>query len=132
MDKHTILQLIEIFIAAMAIGYGVFEHYKRQKMEKILKTITQTFPGDVAKIQQSCAWASTNVRNAHKEGLKIPDSPEKHNVLTFINNATADAAASARMCSNLFNQLLVFSKPSLAQEILFIPKKKASNYARKK
>lgn len=110
MDQHTTLQVIEIIFAVGALSYGIFEHYKRQKMEKVLKTITQTFPGDVAKIEQSCGWAFTNVRDAHKEALKLPDCPERQNVLTFINNATGDAAASARMCTNLFNQLLGFQQ----------------------
>jgi hypothetical protein len=104
------LQIVEIVIALAALIYGIVEHSKRQKMERVLKTITQSFPGDVAKIDQSCKNASTNVRDAHKAALKLGASPEKDQVLTFINLATNDTGSGSGMCSNLFNQLLGFQE----------------------
>ena len=110
MDEHTILQLIEIIFAVAGLSYGIFEHYKRQKIEKVLKTITQTFPGEVAKIEQSCKWAHTNFKDAHLVAVTISDSPEKNKLLKFLNQGTADAAASSRLCVTLFNHLLSFQQ----------------------
>src|SRR6266542_3511195 len=110
MDGHTILQWIEIIFAVTALSYGIFEHYKRQKIENVLRTITKTFPGEVAKIEQSCRWASSNFRDAHAVAVTIPDSTEKNSLLKFLNQGTADAAASARLCVSLYNQLLSFQQ----------------------
>lgn len=118
METHMILQLTEILFAVCALGYGIFEHYKRQKLEKVLKTITQTYPGDVAKIEQSCVWAWSNVRYAHAQAAKIPECTEKIELLKFINLATGDTAASARMCSALFNQLLGFQQAQFETRII--------------
>ena len=50
MDNAPKLQILEISIATAALVFGFFEYYRRQKLEWILKTITKTYPGDVAKI----------------------------------------------------------------------------------
>ena len=44
MDQHTVLQIIEIAFAIAGLVYGIFEHYKRRKLENVMRTITQTFP----------------------------------------------------------------------------------------
>jgi hypothetical protein len=106
----TLLQYIEFSIAIISFGYGIFEFYKRKKLEQVLKTITQTYPGDVAKLEQSCVWAWANISNAFEEGLKLPESSEKSNILRSLNKATGDSVASARLCHTLFNQLLGFQQ----------------------
>jgi len=32
MDRHTVLQLVEIVIATGALAYGFFEYYRREKL----------------------------------------------------------------------------------------------------
>ena len=58
-----ILQWIEFTVGVVGLIFGIFEHFKRQKIERVLRTITQTYPGDVAKIEQSCVWAWANAEN---------------------------------------------------------------------
>lgn len=123
MDTPLKLQIVEILVAVGALIYGIFEHYKRQKIEKILKIITRTYPGDVAKIEQSCTWAWTNVRDAHKQAIKIPDCDQKEQILVFLGNALGDTGASARMCSGLFNQLLGFQEAQFNTRIISHPEK---------
>jgi hypothetical protein len=122
-DLHLILEYVAIIIGAIGVGYGIYEYYNRQKLSKVFKTYTQAYAGDIAKIHQSCAWGSSNVRAAHKEGLKIADCQEKREVLRLINNATGDAASSARMCSNLFNQLLAFQEAQFGTRDIIHPEK---------
>lgn len=107
---NTILEIVGIAIGIVGIFFGFFESYRRKKLENILKTITRTYPGEVAKIEQSCRWASVNFRNAHEVATNMPDSAEKKTLLKFLNQGTADAAASARLCVSLFNQLLSFQQ----------------------
>jgi len=110
MTTETALQSLEILLAFGGLCFGIYERFERRKIERVLKTITKTFPGDIAKIYESCRWGWTNVRDAHKEALKVPESEEKHKVLTFVSNAIGDTAASERMCTNLFNQILGFQE----------------------
>lgn len=124
MDTHTILQIIEIIFAVAAFGYGVYEHYKRQHIEKVLKTITRSQPGDVAKIAQSCRWAWLNVKYAHEAAVKIPDSEEKRQLLKHLALATGDTAAGERLCISLFNQLLTFQKAQFDTIIITHPESK--------
>jgi len=65
MDIPLALQIVEIIFAVSVLGYGIFEHYKRQKLEQFSKATLQGMAGNIAKIQQSTAWASTNLRDAH-------------------------------------------------------------------
>ena len=110
MDKHTVLQLVEIAFAVAALCYGIFEHKKRQNLEKVFKTIMQTYPGDIAKIEESCTWAWQHARGGAIDAAKLPDCPEKHSVLEHLTLGTGDAAAAARMCHILFNQVLGFQQ----------------------
>jgi hypothetical protein len=123
MDSHTILQLVEIVFAVTALAYGFFEHYKRQKMEKVLKTITRTYPGDVAKVEQSCKFAWKNVRYAHEQALKLPESQERNSVLNFLMLANGDTSAGQRLCVNLFSQLLSFQEAQFNTRIISHPEK---------
>ena len=124
MDAHTILQTIEIIIAIAALAYGIYEHIERQKIERVLKTITKNYPGNIAKIYESCRWAWTNVRDAHAEALKLPDGTEKNRVLTYISNSIGDTAASERMCTNLFNDILGFQEAQFGTRDIEHPEQK--------
>jgi len=105
-----ILQWIEFTVGVVGLIFGIFEHFKRQKIERVLRTITQTYPGDVAKIEQSCVWAWANAENVLRKTGTIPTSPEKDEMVFLLSRATSDATASARMCAVLFNQLLAFQE----------------------
>jgi len=126
-----LLQIVEIIVGLCGLFYGFFEHYKRQKLENVVKTISQTFPGDVAKIEESCVWAWANVRNAHKELAKTADFTEKAEILAVLNSATADALASSRLCYSLFNQLLAFQQAQFDTRIIIHPEKDFLDLCRK-
>ena len=123
MDIPLVLQITEIIVATSALAYGFFEYYRRQKIEKVLKAISHTYPGDVAKIEQSCVWGWANVKNAHEMAIKIPDCAEKQQILRMLNMATSDTGASARMCALLFNQLLGFQEGQFDTRIISHPEK---------
>ena len=50
------------------------------------------------------------LRDALNAVANIPDGQHKNDALRFINLATGDTGASARMCHILFNQLLTFQQ----------------------
>ena len=110
MDAPLILQIVEITIATSALIWGFVEYTKRHKIEVILRTITKTYPGDVAKIEQSAGWALENLRNANIQAAKIPDCDSREALFRFINLGSSDAGGSAKMCVALFNQLLAFQE----------------------
>jgi hypothetical protein len=105
-----LVKWIEFAITLGGLFWAIFEYYRRQKIEKVLKTIMKSYPGDVAKIEQSCVWAWANAENALKNIGKLPDSSEKQEIIFLLSRATSDATASARMCAILFNQLLTFQQ----------------------
>src|SRR5687768_16039883 len=117
------LQYIEIIIKIIGIAYGIFENNKRQKIQKVIKTIVRAYPGDAAKIEQSCVWAYSNVRDAHTLTINIPDCPEKQDILMHLNRATGATTCSGRMCHVLFNQLLAFQQAQFDTRTIIHPEK---------
>ena len=123
MDSHTWLQIVEIIIAVAGFLFGWFEFYRRRKLEQILKTITMTFPGDVAKIEQRCNWGWLNTRDAQKALVNLPDSEEKKKAIIHISDAISDAGAGRDMCANLFNGLLTFQEAQFGTRNITHPHK---------
>ncbi|MDB5008517.1 MAG: hypothetical protein JWP45_2910 [Mucilaginibacter sp.] len=109
---------LELFFAIGGSVFGAVEYFKRQRLENVFKTITQAYPGDVAKIEQSCTWAWNNVKNAHEALVKLADSEEKRSAMKSINLATGDTKASQIGCSLLFNQLLSFQQAQFKTRII--------------
>ena len=110
MDILSIATYVATFITPISFAFAIYEYYRRKKLETVLKTITQNFPGQVAKIEQSCTWAWSNIRDAHESAKMLSNSAERDKALMHLVNATGDSAASARMCSQLFNSLLSYQE----------------------
>jgi hypothetical protein len=49
--------IVGTIAGVVGLAYGFFESYRARKLRDVLKTITKTYPGDVAKIYQSAYWA---------------------------------------------------------------------------
>jgi len=116
--SNNFLQWVGWVSGPLGVLWAVFEYYRRLKLEHILKTLTQSYPGDVAKIEESCTWAFNHSRGGLNDCVKMPDCPEKSSVLEHLNLATADSAAAARMCHVLFNQLMVFQQAQFGTRII--------------
>ena len=110
MDSGLIWTIGGTFLGAAGFLFGLFESYRSRKLKQVVKIITKTYPGDLAKIQQSAYWAWSNTGAALELMLKFPDSEQKNSTVLRISNARADSAAAERMCSNLFGQLLGFQE----------------------
>jgi hypothetical protein len=110
MDTLSIATYVATIITLIAFAFAIYEYRNRKKLETVLKTITQNFPGQVAKIEQSCTWAWSNIRDAHECVKKLNSSDERDKALMHLVNATGDSVASARMCSQLFNSLLSYQE----------------------
>ncbi|MEO8886265.1 MAG: hypothetical protein ABI367_09400 [Mucilaginibacter sp.] len=110
MDILSVATYVATFITPIAFAFAIYEYYSRKKLESVLKTITQNLPGQVAKIEQSCTWAWANIKDAHESAKKLDNSAERDKALMHLVNASGDSAASARMCSQLFNSLLSFQE----------------------
>ena len=126
----TILQLIEIGLAAAGLGYGLYEAWRRRKTVSSAKVYVRTHPFEVAKIEQSAQWAWNNIRNAHEHALLIPDCEERNRVLHFLMLGTGDSAAAQRMCSILFNTLLAFQEAEFGTRDITYPKKETLDLIR--
>jgi hypothetical protein len=109
-DTPEWLQIIEIAIASGALVFGIYEGIRRKKISNVLRTITKTFPGDVAKIEQSCSWAYDHVAAINTELAQLPDSPQKTVIIKHNGPAMGDTRASLSMCVALFNGLLSFQE----------------------
>lgn len=93
-------------LGAAGLVFGFFESYRATKVRQVLKTITKTYPGDVAKIYQSAYWAWSNVNKALEILGTLTEGERRQELLNLVSNAKADTAATERMLTNLFNQLL--------------------------
>jgi hypothetical protein len=117
----TILSVLGALVGVTGLIVAYFQYRRSNKLATALMAITSSYPGDVAKIEQSCVWAWSNVRNALKEAGQIPDCAQKQELLRFINLATGDSAAAARMCSILFSQLLTFQQAQFGTRTITHP-----------
>lgn len=124
MAGETVLQLLEITVAVAAFFWGVYETRERRKMARVLRTITKTYPGDIAKIYQSTEWARTNSRDAIAVVAKLPESEAKKDLIKFTSNCIGDSTATSRMCVNLFNGLLGFQEAQFGTRNFTHPEKK--------
>ena len=117
----TVLGVLGLLVGVAGLIIAYFQYRRSNKLATALKAITSSYPGDVAKVEQSCVWAWSNVRNALQQAGQIPDCDQKQELLRFINLATGDSAAAARMCSILFSQLLTFQEAPFGTRIITHP-----------
>jgi hypothetical protein len=106
MSTDTVIGIAGLIIAALALIVAVVEYRKRHKAEHIFKTFMTGYPGAIAKIEESCHMANTNVRDAVDLLHLFQEGEPKQNLTKFLTNATQDSMGAKRMCANLFDTLL--------------------------
>jgi len=105
-----VITCLGTLVGIIGLIYGRSEKKQRKKLENVFRITAQTFPGDIAKIHQSCLWAWSNVKNAFETAVKLPDSDEKKSLLLSLGKATGDTVASERLCHAIFNSVLGFQQ----------------------
>jgi hypothetical protein len=112
-----------LVVGIVGTSFGFYQYVKSRKLAEVLKTITQTFPGEVAKIEQSCKWAWNHTRNSSKIVATLPNSEEKTILINALVDGNGDAVASMRLCQSLFNQLLAFQQAQFSTRQIIHPEK---------
>ena len=123
MDTPIWLQIVEITVAIAGLAYGIYESNQRQRLSNVLRTILRSFPGDVAKMEQSCDWGWNNVRSALKEVAKIPDGEEKRKIIESLGLAMGDTRSGINSCVQLFNSLLTFQEAQFSTRDITHPQR---------
>jgi hypothetical protein len=106
LSTDTFIGLAGLIVAIIGTWVAIREYSKRHHIEKVFRTITQGYPGDVAKIEESCNWGNTNVRDAVDALNPIPDSEAKQKVMKHLVLASGDTKSSKIGCMALFAGLL--------------------------
>ena len=79
--------------------------------------------GNIAKIQQSTAWATNNIRDSHNTAAQLPETELKLPLLRFISNGLGDATAIDRLIINLFNDVLIMQQAQFNTRIVTHPER---------
>jgi methionyl-tRNA formyltransferase len=125
MDYGLIVGIAGLFIAILGLIVAVIEYRKRHRAEHIFKTFMVSYPGAVAKIEESCHMANTNVRDAVNLLHLFSEGEPKQNLTKFLNQATQDSMAAKRMCMNLFDMLLANQSAQFkSRDIVYVQKDK--------
>lgn len=131
-----IIGLLGLFVAIYGTKIASVEYQKRHRMEDVFKTITQNYPGEVAKLHQNCHDGNTNVRDAVDLMKDIPESDAKHKLIKILTLASGHTMASKSGCISLFSKLLTDQKAQFGtreidhpqRDILELCKEEARNY----
>lgn len=99
---------IGTIVGIAALIFAFYEYRNRAKIEKRFKAYIQSFPGEIAQIEQQCQWANTNVRNAVDALSPIPESDAKQNLIRLLTLSSGNTRASRELCRAAFNNILVF------------------------
>jgi len=121
MEVAIWIEISEVAVGMAGIAYGYYEYRQRHKLSKAIKALTQAYPGDVAKIHDSCHDGWENTRNTHNEVAKMANSDEKEKALKFIGLAIGDARGGKDASINLFNQLLALQKGQFGSRVVTHP-----------
>lgn len=92
-------------------------------MERFTKGTLRGMAGNIAKIQQSTAWARTNLRDACNTASQLPESELKVALIKFISNGIGDATATDRLMINLFNDVLNMQQAQFDTRIVTHPER---------
>lgn len=121
MEIANWIETSEVFATLAGISYGIYEYKQRHKLSKAIKALTEAYPGDVAKIHDSCHDGWENTRNTLLEVAKMANSDEKERALKFIGLSIGDAKEGKGMSINLFNQLLALQKGQFGTRVVTHP-----------
>jgi hypothetical protein len=102
----SFIGFLGLIVGVVGLIIAIYEYRNRLKVEQFSKATLRGMAGNIAKIQQSTAWASTNLRDAHNTAAQLPESTLKIPLLKFISNGLADATATDRLVINLCNDVL--------------------------
>jgi len=110
-----IVSLLGLPIGIIGTWFGVKSYYAakkekadRIKIEKVIKAITRSIPGDVALLNQHCGWANTNVRDAAVALNQLPDGDAKQNAIRHLILASGNTMTGRELSRSIFNGLLAF------------------------
>jgi hypothetical protein len=112
---------LAVGIASLIIAWYQYRH--KLKIEQFSKATLRGMAGDIAKIQQSAAWAKTNLKDALNTASQFPDSDLKPPLLKFISNGIGDATATDRLTVNLFNEVLIMQEAQFKTRIVTHPER---------
>ena len=123
MSIDLVVGIAGLIVAIVGTWVAIREYGKRHHIEKVFRTITQGYPGDVAKIEESCNWANTNVRDAVEALKDIANSDAKHKVIKHLVLASGDTKSAKTGCMALFASLLTAQKAQFYTREIVHPQK---------
>jgi hypothetical protein len=123
MSSDTIIGLSGLTVAIIGTWVAIREYSRRHHIEKVFRTITQGYPGDVAKIEESCNWGNTNVRDAVDALNPMPDSEAKQTVMKHLVLASGDTKSAKTVCMALFARLLTVQDAQFHSREIVHPQK---------
>jgi hypothetical protein len=129
---NSITADLAIGIAGLIVGViglivAWYQYNGKRKLALFSKTTLRGMAGNIAKIQQSTAWARTNTRDAHNTAALLPDSELKITLLKFLSNGMGDATATDRLVTNLFNDALTMQESQFKTRIVKHPERDILN-----
>lgn len=119
----TVIGIGGLIVGVIGLIVAWFQYDGKKKLEQFSKTTLQGMAGNIAKIQQSTAWAKTNARDAHNTTALLPDSDLKVTLLKFLLNGMGDATATDRLVTNLFNDALTMQESQFKTRIVKHPER---------
>src|SRR6266581_8588819 len=102
----SIVGISGLIIGVAGLIIAGYQYEGKRKLEQFSKATLRGMAGNIAKIQQSTACASTNLKDAHNTATQLSESDLKQPLLKFISNGVGDATATDRLVINLFNDVL--------------------------
>lgn len=123
MSIDLIVGIAGLIVAIIGTWIASREYAKRHHIEEVFRTITQGYPGDVAKIEESCGWANINIRDAVEALEDIANSEAKNKVIKHLVLASGDTKSAKTGCSALFANLLTAQKAQFNTREIVHPEK---------
>lgn len=119
----SIIGIVGLIVGIAGLIIAWYQYNDKRKLEQFSKTILRGMAGNIAKIQQSTAWARTNLRDASNTAAQLPESDLKVVLLRFISNGVGDATATDRLMVNLFNDVLNMQQAQFNTRIVTHPER---------
>ena len=102
----NVITIVSSLIGVASFAWAIYEYWSRKKIEDYLKAFTKGYPGSVAKIEQYCRFAGSNIDDAFDIVNVMDDSEGKRKALFYLRRSSGDSKGAGQICHTLFNQLL--------------------------
>src|ERR1700720_3372757 len=104
------LSIISVLFGIIGLVIAAYEIVRRRKLSAMVESHLKVYPGDVAKIHESChnAWVSTKAALAAV--AKLQHSGEQELAINLTGSTIGDTRAGKDMSINLFGHLLAFQE----------------------